>query len=178
MVGWQTVQCSLEVGDILNNKYLISDDIVFNSKPDAVPYNYRVSYKIGQLCLIISMCCGRGGCSIFKLHMISMALYTKDAMKSLIDFCENRLSSYTLIRFDPAVNRAVKYALGDALIFQQANGLFRLTEKGKLFADLIKKDKDTLVNEKAFFGDLSNKLTEDSIKELMNVWRYSDAPNK
>lgn len=178
MDGWLIVQCSLEVGDILNNKYLITEDIVFEAKPDAVPYNYRVSYKIGQLCLILSMCCRRGGCSIFKLHMISMALYTKDGMRSLIDFSENRLSSYTLIRFDPAVNRAVKYAMSDGLIFQQANGLFRLTEKGKLFADSIKKEKDILVSEKAFFSDLSNKLTEDTIRKLMNVWRYSDAPNK
>lgn len=178
MDGWRIVQCSLEVGDVLNSKYLISEEIVFEAKPDAVPYNYRVSYKIGQLCLILAKCCGRGGCSIFKLHMISMALYTKEAMKSLIDFSENKISSYTLIRFDPAVNRAVKYAMGDGLIFQQANGLFRLTEKGKLFADSIKKEKDIMVSEKAFLSDLSNKITENRIKELMTVWRYSDAPDK
>jgi hypothetical protein len=34
-------------------------DIVFNAKPDAVPYNYRISYKVTQLCLIMRIC-GRG----------------------------------------------------------------------------------------------------------------------
>lgn len=31
------------------------DDIVFNAKPDAVPYNYRISYKVTQLCLIMAL---------------------------------------------------------------------------------------------------------------------------
>lgn len=34
-------------------------DIVFDAKPDAVPYNYRISYKVTQLCLIMRIC-GRG----------------------------------------------------------------------------------------------------------------------
>lgn len=162
----------------MNDKYLISDEIIFEAKPEAVPYNYRVSYKVGQLCLILSMCCGRGGCSIIKLHMISMALYTKEGMKNLREFCNNKISSFTIVRFDPSVNRALKYAMGDGLIFQQANGLFRLTEKGKAFANSIKKEKDIMISEKFFLGDLSNKLTEDKIKEIMTIWRYSDAPNK
>ena len=32
---------------------LVYTDIVFNAKPDAVPYNYRISYKVTQLCLIM-----------------------------------------------------------------------------------------------------------------------------
>lgn len=32
---------------------LVYTDIVFNAKPDAVPYNYRISYKVTQLSKII-----------------------------------------------------------------------------------------------------------------------------
>jgi hypothetical protein len=110
--------------------------------------------------------------------MISMALYTKSGMRNLKDFSDNKISSYTLIRFDPAVNRAAKYAMADRLIFQQRNGLFRLTEKGKLFANSIKKEKDIMVSEKVYLSELSNNVTEGKIKELMTVWRYPDAPNK
>lgn len=62
---------------MMNDKnYIIADEIVFEAKPDAVPYNYRISYKIAQLCLIMEMC-SRGGCSLLKLHMISIGLSTK-----------------------------------------------------------------------------------------------------
>lgn len=161
----------------MKDRYILSDEIIFNAKPDAVPYNYRISYKIGQLCLIFAMCCGRSGCSLFKLHMISTSLYTNEEMHRLKEFSENIISTYPIIRFDPAINRAVKYALADKLIFQQSNGLFRLTEKGKEFVKMIRKDKSIMINEKKFLADLSNKLTEGKIKELMTVWRYSDDSN-
>jgi hypothetical protein len=42
------------------DNYLLTDEIVFQSKPDAVPYNYRISYKIAQICIII--CKSSKGC--------------------------------------------------------------------------------------------------------------------
>ena len=30
------------------DNYLLTNEIIFESKPDAVPYNYRISYKIVQ----------------------------------------------------------------------------------------------------------------------------------
>ncbi|SMD16473.1 hypothetical protein [Sporomusa malonica] len=161
----------------MKKNLLLTDEILFDAKPDAVPYNYRISYKMAQLCLIISMCCGRGGCSIFKLHMISVGLCTKDDMEELVAFAEDRLTSYTLIRFDPAVNRAIKYAITESLIFQQQNGLFRLTEKGKSLVKKIHNIEDLMVNEKSILTSLSNKLTEDKIKALISYWRYSNVKN-
>ena len=75
-------------------------------------------------------------------------------------------------------NCSIKYAIGDRLMFQQANGLFKLTEKGKTFANSIKKEIDVMVSEKLFLSYLSNKLTEEKIKGLISIWRYSDASNK
>lgn len=83
-------------------------DIVFNAKPDAVPYNYRISYKVTQLCLIMRIC-GRGDvCSLIKLHMISFALISQENMRKLVDFA-NGIGSAPIVRFDPSVNRALTY---------------------------------------------------------------------
>ena len=156
--------------------YLLSEEIIFDSKPEAVPYNYRISYKLAQLCLIMAMSCGRGGCSLVKLHMVSVGISTSVERCRLKEFANNRLSDYfTIIRFDPAVNRAVKYAVADKLIYQQQNGFFRLTDKGKKFVSNIQSYDDLLVSEKSFLAELSNKLTEDKIKTLMDTWRYSNA---
>lgn len=158
--------------------YILSDEILFNVKPDAVPYNYRISYKIAQLCLIMSICCGRGGCSLIKLHMISVGLSSKREMEKILAFVDDQLSSYTVVRFDPAVNRAIKYALADKLISQQMNGLFKFSDKGKLFAKQIIKLDYLMVNEKSFLTLIKCKLSEEKIKFLMSSWRYSNVENK
>lgn len=53
---------------------LTKDGIVFDAKPDAIPFNYRISYKVSLLCLIIKMCCGRRGCSLIKMHIVATAI--------------------------------------------------------------------------------------------------------
>ncbi|MGG4196533.1 hypothetical protein ABEW50_24190 [Paenibacillus jamilae] len=158
----------------MDNSYLIADEILFEAKPDAVPYNYRISYKMAQLCLIIEICC-RGGCSLLKLHMISIGLSTKQDMEILKDLAYDKLTSYTVVRFDPAVNHAVRYAIADGLIFQQQNGLFRLTKIGKNYVKRIIKDSQLMSDEKRYLSLLSTMLTEEKIKALTSLWRYSSA---
>lgn len=151
------------------------DKILFTDRPEAVPYNYRISYKVAQLCLILAKSCGRGGCSILKLHMISLALTFESDMNILINFANDRTHEYTPIRFDPTVNRALNYALADSMFAQQANGLYRLTDKGKKFVSKIDEDIELMAREKERLDSLSNKLTEAKIKEIMSLWRYSNA---
>lgn len=149
--------------------------ILFTNRPEAVPYNYRISYRVAQLCLILSRTCGRCGCSTLKLHMISTALMSKNDLNMLINFANNKVQEYTLIRFDPAVNRALNYALADKIFSQQTNGLYRLTDKGKNFVHAIDIDSSLMSQEKEQLDLLLNKLTEAKINGLLSSWRYSDA---
>ena len=168
------VQCTLESRGTLN-KIFLTDEIVFDSKPDAVPYNYRISYKVTQLCLIISKCCrGRSGCSLVKIHIFSSALNTKENMKILEDYLLEKIP-YMLVGFDPAVNRAVKYAIADKLLIQLKNGTFRLSDSGKKFVSQIEKDSRLLINEKQYLDKYSRRLTNDKIDILMSTWRYKNA---
>ncbi|MEN1987096.1 hypothetical protein [Paenibacillus hubeiensis] len=158
----------------MEKRYLIADEIVFDAKPDAVPYNYRISYKVAQLCLIMDIC-SRGGCSLLKLHMISMGLSTKQDMQNLKSIAYDSLTNYAVVRFDPAVNHAIRYAIADGLVFQQQNGLFRLTPEGKSYAKKIIKETDLMTEEKSYLSLLSTMLTEEKIKNLTSLWRYSGA---
>lgn len=156
--------------------YLLTNKIVFDSKPDAVPYNYRISYKMAQLCLIISKSCsGREGCSLVKLHIISNGLNTERNMRELEDYVDERMG-FMLVRFDPAVNRALKYAIADGLVAQLKNGTFKLTNNGKEFIKRIDKE-DILLQEKAFLSKLGTRLTKEKIERLMSLWRYKNAEN-
>lgn len=143
-------------------------------KPIAVPYNYRIMYKISQLVLIIYYCCSsRKGCSLEKLHMISTAITSKTDYDRLNSFINGR-QNIIIIRFDPAVNRAVTLALAEGLLYGQVNGLFRLSKKGKKFAEELDKDKTLMVREKELMQRISTNLTEDKVNELMADWRINN----
>ena len=146
-------------------------DIVFNAKPDAVPYNYRISYKVTQLCLIMRIC-GRGDvCSLIKLHMISFALISQENMRKLVEFADG-IGSAPIVRFDPSVNRALTYAIGYGLIKRQQNAKYKLT------AEQIKVVGDLMVIEIGDLNLLAKKLTESKVEEIVDRWRIKDAENQ
>jgi hypothetical protein len=144
------------------------ESIIFDSKPEAVPYNYRLSYKIGQICLIISSH-RNGGTSLQKINMISIAMLSEEEKFKLLTFC-NTNDPLFVIRFDPSINRAIMFALCDGLINQLNNGLFKLTENGKMLADSISEDKTVFFHEKLFIQKISEILTETKIRELRSKW--------
>ena len=152
-------------------------DIVFDAKPDAVPYNYRISYKVTQLCLIMRLC-GRGDvCSLIKLHMISFALISHDNMRKLVAFVDGT-GSAPIVRFDPSINRALTYAIGYGLIERQQNAKYKLTDRGKQLAEQIKTIGDLMVIEIDDLNLLAKKLTESKVEEIVDRWRIKDAENQ
>ncbi|MBQ3178657.1 MAG: hypothetical protein IJB52_12630 [Clostridia bacterium] len=157
--------------------YILSDEIVFNSKPIAVPYNYRISYKISQLMLILSICCSKGGCSLIKLHMISMAFNSNEVMEQLRNLSNGQLTEVPVIRFDPAVTRAALFAKSENLIVQQKDGKLRLSSIGKNYVTSIMQEEDLMIREKRFLSEISTKITEGTIKEIMSNWRYQNVTN-
>ena len=98
--------------------------------------------------------------------------------KELLEFCDdNNLLFSSVIRFDPAVNRVLGYALADGFIKQLVKGTYKLTEKGKKFVKKIKLDKEVMSNEIEFLERIGNRLSEEKISELMDRWRYIDVGN-
>lgn len=166
--------------DDLNRQSLVDNrDIVFDAKPDAVPYNYRISYKVSQICFIIAKSCwGKSGCLPIKLHIISFALCSKDAMDKLLNYAQYEFTVPPIIRFDPAVNRAVTFAIADNLIFQGKNGKYILTDKGWNLVSEIEKDVSVFVAEKSALSLLSKKLTDNKMKQLSDIWRNTYVEDK
>ena len=153
-------------------KAYISNDIIFDSKADAVPYNYRISYKIALISAIIGKCCGKKGCSAIKLQMINAATTSNKAKDELFALIENPFNIETaIIRFDPSISRAINYAIADGVIYRQSNGLYRLKDKGKALLTAMYKDKTILVVEKQLLSELSDRLTEDIIDRIASNWR-------
>jgi hypothetical protein len=154
----------------MENNLMRYTDIVFDAKPDAVPYNYRISYKVTQLCLILRICGWGDSCSLIKLHMISFALISSANMKKLIEVAEGT-GFAPIVRFDPAVNRAITYAIAYGFIEQQQNAKYKLTNSGQRLADQIRIVGDLMAVEVSNLSLLAKKLTEAKIKEVVDIWR-------
>ena len=123
--------------------------IVFDAKPNAVPYNYRISYKVSQVCFIIYKSSGsKRGCSLLKIHMVSFALSSNDAKDKLIDFVHKEFKDPPIIRLDPAVDKAVAFAIADEFIEMSQNGKYLLTPKGIALVAQIDKEPGLFVAEK------------------------------
>lgn len=156
---------------------LAKEGVIFEAKPDAIPYNYRISYKISTICLLIHSCCGRRGCSLIKMHIIGSALSDNRFKQELIKFLNSRVQHNLIVRFDPALNRALEYAVADAMIAQQGNGTYKLIEKGKKLVKAIIEDKEIFRSEKETLNEISLSLTEERIKEISERWKYQNAEN-
>lgn len=149
-------------------------DIIFNSKPDAVPYNCRISYKVSQLCLLMERCGRAGVCSLVKIHMISYSLISKDNWAKMVDGFSN-LEHLPVIRFDPSVNKAILFAIAYGYIEQRNDAKYRLTEKGRQFANKIISDGNLMVNEINVLNTISKQLTEKKVSEIVDAWRKKNA---
>ena len=97
-------------------------------------------------------------------------------MSHLINYAEG-YGPAPIVRFDPAVNKALTFAIAYGFVSQQRNGNYKLTTKGHNLAERIKIVGDLMTSELTSLGDLSKKLTEGKIKELADLWRTNNASN-
>ncbi|HYE82240.1 MAG TPA: hypothetical protein VEG39_08745 [Clostridia bacterium] len=96
-------------------------------------------------------------------------------MEKLIRFAEGKFSTLSLVRFDPAVNKALTFSVAYGFVAQQKNGNYRLTERGHNLAEQIIMASDLMASEIHDLNELSKKLTESKIKELTDMWRIKNA---
>lgn len=94
-----------------------------------------------------------------------------------IEFADGN-NNYPLVRFDPAVNRALTYAIGYGLIEQQPSAKYKLTHRGKQLADHIKTVGDLMTVEIDDLNLLAKKLTETKVEEVIEQWRIKDVENQ
>ena len=149
--------------------------IQFKNRPMAVPYSYRIIYKISQVILIIGTCCKRGGCSNEKLHFISTALINQELLDDFQKFLNNISDITPIISFEPAITRAVNYAISEQLIeIQSSNLKLRLTNKGRLVYEQIMQDNDIMVLEKIELKRINEIVSDFAINRVIQKWEEAN----
>ena len=156
---------------------LSANGIIFNERPDSIPYKYRISYRVAVIVLAIKICSARKGCPLVKLHIINDALEKDGLVKEIKNLLSDN-SDEMVIRFDSSLNRALEYGIADGLIVQQGNRTYKLSEAGRKFVEGLLKEQDLLREEKNKLKEINIELDEVTLNSILERWRMANDKDK
>ena len=135
----------------------------------AIPAELRPMHKIGLILLFLRLNSSASTSSILKIQFLNWVLKTKDLKAQLINETDGKESTYLLkvVRLDPAVNRAVQYAIAENLISLQKTGKIKLTDMGLNIADKIIINEDLFLDEKDYLKKLGKRVSDVQIKNVL-----------
>jgi hypothetical protein len=155
---------------------LYLDRITFTKKPISIPPEYRPSYTIGLVVLILKLCCQSSKSSLLKLHLINWALKSdenKNAIKKFI--LSNYTESSKTWGIEPSLNRALNYSVHEGICTLN-DGKYQLAEKGEVFYLKIMEDVEYLNEEIDFLKFLGkHKITDNRIESIYRKWKNQNA---
>lgn len=152
----------------------ISADFVFKARPTSLPPELRPDWRISVLLLILKITGRAGKASLKKLHVLGWVIRHQSQRDAFLQVLAGDVPADSLmIRFDPALNRAVEFAVGSKLLaFERlsSGGLnIVLTASGKDAAARIVEHQDCLVSEKAFLHEVG-KISEARVESIL-TWK-------
>jgi hypothetical protein len=155
---------------------LYAEKITFSKKPISIPPEYRPSYSIALIVLILKICCQGSKSSLLKLHLINWALKSNENKDSLKKFV---LSNYTESSktwgIEPSLNRALNYSVHEEICSIE-NGKYLLLEKGEIFFSKIVENPEHLNEEIDFLNFLGKrKITDNRIDSIFKKWKTQNA---
>jgi hypothetical protein len=158
---------------------LLINKLSFSKRPFPVPADYRPMYKIGIIVMILKICCRAETSGLLKMHLLSWALSSEENANKLQEhILSNYQTDFSVWGIEPALNRAMQFAVADR-ICEVVNGKnYRLTEKGHNLYSMITKDKEIFEREKLFLFFIGkNKITDSRITAMSKKWSLPHAEN-
>ena len=141
----------------------------FKTEPVSIPAELRPMHKIGLILLFLRLNSRASTSSILKLQFLNWILKTTALKAQLINETDGKESTYMLkvVHLDPAVNRAVQFAIAENLISLEKNGKIKLTDSGLNIADKIITNEDLLLEEKDYLKKLGKRVSDVQIKNIL-----------
>lgn len=146
--------------------------ISFSKRPISIPADYRPSYKIAQICIVLKYSCIGNKSSLLKLHLFSWTLKSIQNRNDLLNYINSNFNSdFSVWGIEPTLNRALHIGVADKY-FVYSKGKYILDEKGHLFLKKIEEDADILADEIQFLKNIGKqKISDTKLKVLSNKWK-------
>ncbi len=143
----------------------------FERQPDPVPAALRPERRVPLVLLLVAKSYGAGA-SWKGLQLLSWVVRDPEHAELLMALREDRdIPDRPVVRFEPALDRALDLATGLGLLEQRASRVFRLTDAGKRVVEELNAS-DAFAREREVLGMLAGKVTQ---KEVGRVLEWRDA---
>jgi len=140
----------------------------FIKKPISLPANYRFFYQLSALLLILNFSCRKNnGASTLKLQILAWALRDSAGLNSLLKVTKLKedKNKFQFWALDPALNRAIEFALADGFISLSSEKFF-ITPTGESFLVEILKE-DVFAREKEILKNIGTSVTEAFVDKVL-----------
>lgn len=141
----------------------------FVPRPQSAAPEIRLSWRLPMLmlCLFYS----RNKCaSLERLHVLNWAIRSAFLRKRLSEALRGeRRADDILIRYEPALERVLAFAISEHLVERLPNSRFKLSEKGVSFSTYILSDDAVLLDERDWLARWGMVLTEKAVKNLVGA---------
>jgi hypothetical protein len=139
----------------------------FHERPSPMSADLRPEWRIGAVLLSLTKCYANRA-NLRQLHVLNWALRTPESRQTLIRILNGELSpDEAIVRFDPTLERALRFAEGEKLITASGEMVF-LTEKGLTLVSKINSDDDCLHWEKDFLKQIRAKISQKRVDAFLN----------
>ena len=144
--------------------------VIYRQRPISIPGDLRPAWRISVIVLMLRKCCRQGKSSLRRLHVLSWAVRDAEVANALVRAIGGEVPPDTvLVRIEPALNRAVDFAIGEGLIRRQSSDRVELTAEGIDLAETIVNDNIVLGYEKQFVERIRFTVTEDFVKRMFEL---------
>ena len=142
-------------------------EFVFRRRPVSLPADLRPGWRIGLVLLLLRLCSRRGRSSLTRLQTLSWAVRTENTRAALRRVLAGVIAPDDIVvRFDPTLNRALDFALGEGLLRRCGGNRIELSPKGVQLADALAQDESAFRSEKGFMQEVRQEFTEALVSRI------------
>jgi hypothetical protein len=150
-----------------NLNQIFEGPLKFTIRPIPVPGELRLPWKLALVLLIVGYSRGKRA-SIQKLHSLNHFIRTSGNRERILAVAKGtRPSESLVVRFDPALTRALDLARGEGLVEINSTGRVQLTTSGEDVLKAIDSDEELLTAEKEMLRAVATWATEQEIKRIL-----------
>jgi hypothetical protein len=139
----------------------------FLERPSPVSADLRPEWRIGTILLGLTKCRGSRA-NLRQLHVLNWAIRTPASRRTLIRIFNGELSpDEAIVRFDPTLERALRFAEGEKLIYISGE-VVALTDRGESMVKKINADDKCLAWEKDFLDQIKAKISQKRVDAFLS----------
>ena len=144
-------------------------NILFRSRPVAVPPDLRPLWRVSILLLILRKCCRNSRCSFYKAHILNWSVRTRETRSVLLQYLRGTVPpDEVLVRIEPELNRAVDFAQGFGYVRVVGGQHIELMPAGTEMAARIDQS-SALATEMRYLLEVGQNLTEEKAGHIFNL---------